>query len=419
MQLLTLPEPVQRKVEKGEVPLTAVGALVQLAEMHAELPAMAVEKVMKEPDRPHYSYHQSTWADLVADPIGVVLAAGYTMELPSDVYVGGGEFALECFTLSEKAERDLTKLLEIAVPATREEIRVTFGRRLTAQAAALNAAHVGANGQVLIIGQDIADQLAGDAIAMMLRDAKAREQETLVQLRRQTAAQADGSAAPDPEAQRRAKAAQQREQDKKNRRKALAYNESLGAAVVQAFARVKIDARVLKIVAAINFGSSLNEIAARGARYCLPFECWQQRRKLESGVIKIEMLEAAHCTEPARQWLEGARGQAEHAGRLLALAVLARFADQNALPQSRRAHYELHPGRDLPWAGEVIDLVDEIAGELLPAHLTDHILEPKRVKRQKAQEARALVEKALADPSVLTDEELEAAVDAAFDDEEF
>jgi ParB/RepB/Spo0J family partition protein len=405
LQLLALPEAMQRKLEKGEVPLTAVGALVQLAEMHPDLPAMAVEKVMNEPDRPHYSYHQSTWTDLVADPIGGVLAAGYTMALPSDVYVGGGEFALECFTLSEKAERDLTKLLEIAVPATREDIRVTFGRKLVAQAAALNAVHVGANGQVLIIGQDVADQLAGDGIAMMLKDAKAREQEALVQLRRQTAAQADGNAASDPETQRRTQAEQQREQDKKKRTKALAYNESLGAAVIQAFARVKLDVRVLKILSAIDFGGNLNDIAARGARYCLPFECWQRRRKLESGVVKIELIEAAHCTAPARQWLEGARGQAEYVGRLLALAVLARFADQHALPQSRRSHYTLHPASDLPWASEVIDLVDEIAGELLPAHLTDHILAPKRAKQQKAHEARALLEKALANPSALTEEE--------------
>lgn len=417
LQLLVLPAKVQREIEKGTVPLTAAPALVKLAEMHEELPALAVAKVMKAPDRDGYGLRrQSTWKDLSEDPIGVVLAAGYTMELPSDVYVGGGEFALECFTLSDKAERDLAKLLEIAVVAARDDVRVTFGRDLTAQAGRLSATYDGANGQILIIGQDVADQLAGDAIAAQLREARAREERVLVEHRQQLAAATNGASAPGPDAKEKTKAVQ-REQDKQARRLALGYNESLGAAVVQAFARVKIDIRVLKILAAISFDRRLGDIAALGARYCLPFGYWQQSRRLDSGVVKIEIVDAAHCAEPARTWIEGARGQAELVGRLLTLAVLARFADQNALPNSRRAHSQLHSSHagELPWTTEVTDYIDDIAGELLPDHLTAHILEPKREERRRIEDARSLLDRALAEPSALTDKELKGAMDAAYD----
>jgi ParB/RepB/Spo0J family partition protein len=415
LELLVLPEQVQQKVDAGTVPLTAVASLAKLAGIHAELPTLAVAKVLTAPDRPHYSYHQPTWADVIEDPIGVVVAGGYTVELPSDVYVGGGEYALECFSLSAKAQRDLDKLLEIALDATVEDVTVTFGRTLIEQAAALKVTHVGTDGQVLIVGQDVADQLAGDAIALMLKDARQREKEALTQLRRQTAARANGDsdAIIDPEAQRKAQAAEQREQDKVDRRKAIAHNEALGTAVLNTLTKIKVDVRVLKILAAINFGGDLGDIAARGARYCLPYDYWTQSRKLDSGAMKTEMVDANLCTGPAQTWLEGARGQADYAGRLLSLAVMARFADQRAMPRSRRSFYELRAGRELPWADEVIDLVDEIACELLPEHLTADVLAPKRTQEAEIEAARVTLERALADPAALSDEEREAAIDAA------
>jgi ParB/RepB/Spo0J family partition protein len=416
LQLLSLPEEVQEQVEAGSVPLAAGAALAKLAGIHAELPTIAVAKVQNAPDDRRRSFHQPTWTDLVEDPIGVVLAGGYDVELPSDVYVGGGEFALECFTLSEQAQSDLDELLEIAVEAERDDVRVIFDRALVEQAASLKATHDGNGGQVLVVGQDVADQLAGDAIAAMLRDAQENEKEALVRLRRDAAeqAKAKSSGVPDPEAQRRAEGEQQREQEKAARRKALAHNEALGTAVLTGMPKVKIDVRVLKILAAINFGGDLNDIAARGARYCLPFDCWKRKRELpDSGVVKIEIVETTHCTAPARIWLEGARGQADYAGRLLSLAVLARYADQVALPRSRRAHYELHAGRDLPWSNEVVDLLDEIAGELLPEHLTAHVVAPKRAERVELDAARAVLDRALDDPAALSEDEREAAIDAA------
>jgi len=417
LRLLVLPLDVQRKVDAGEIPLNAAEALVALAEQHPELATVAVRKMLNAPDEVIYShsYHRRTWADLVEDPVGVVLAPGYKIDLPSDVYPSNGEFPLSCFTLSEQAERDLAELLEIAVTAKRRDVRVTFDKDLIEHATALGATYAGANGHVLVIGQDVADQLAGDAIARMLREQQAREQAVLVQIRRETAAQANGSGR-DAAAAREVQAAAQREEAKQARRQALAYNETLGAAALVATAKVRVDVRVLKILAAVDFDGRLGEIAARGARYCLPFEDWRQRRELDGGVVKVELLDANACAEPARTWLQGARGQADYAGRLLTLAILALFADETVLANGRRANCEVHypASGSLPWTREVRRLIEDIALELLPEHLTKKVRDVRRDEQQRLDDAQALVDRALSDASSLTPQERRDARWAAY-----
>jgi len=121
---------------------------------------------------------------------------------------------------------------------------------------------------VLIAGQDVADQLIRDQLTRTLKDEKAR--------REQAPADPDGPAVagdsssgvkPGPETvdeqAERAARREQREADQEARRAAVAYNDELGAAVVKHLARVKVDARVVKILAAIDFGGDLDKIATR------------------------------------------------------------------------------------------------------------------------------------------------------------
>jgi hypothetical protein len=96
---------------------------------------------------------------------------------------------------------------------------------------------------------------------------------------------------------------------------------------------------------------------------------------------------------------------------------MARFADQQATPQSRRSGYDLrwHGGSDLPWSDEVLDLIDEIAAEHLPEHLLAHVLEPKRAEQAEREQGRALLDRAIEDPSALNAQELEDAREAAYE----
>jgi hypothetical protein len=69
---------------------------------------------------------------------------------------------------------------------------------------------------------------------------------------------------------------------------------------------------------------------------------------------------------------------AEYAGRCVALCVMALYAREDAVANSNQAFYTLSVSTGwtrssgLPWADEVIDLLDEIAVERLPEHLTAH-----------------------------------------------
>ena len=66
---------------------------------------------------------------------------------------------------------------------------------------------------------------------------------------------------------------------------------------------------------------------------------------------------------------------------------MARYADEEAIAQSQRSFYSLTPGRQLPFSGEVIDTLDELCAEKLPAHVLDRGREER--EREAAERAKA------------------------------
>ena len=55
-------------------------------------------------------------------------------------------------------------------------------------------------------------------------------------------------------------------------------------AVVKAFAKVKLDERVVKILATLNVGGELDQLAMRGARYGFPG--WVEQTQTKGGKPK-------------------------------------------------------------------------------------------------------------------------------------
>lgn len=404
LQVLELPEAMQEAVGRGAVPLGAVAALARLAEIHTKLPTVAVAKVTTRPDG--RGFYQPTWRDLVDDPIASVLARGYKFELPQGVYEGFSPIAVSQFTLSKEARTELDEYLA-TVQAAAEEVRIEFTKTLIERASALRAAFVSEkdNSRVLIVGQNVADDLAAEAIGRLLREAQQHEAAARAREQQRAAQSATGAG---KSAQEQAHRAAEREKAKQERAHALVHNEALGVAVLASMTKVPLDVRVLKILAAINF-QELGRLAARGARYCLPYDYWKTSRRLESGDMKIEMVGPLLCEAAARTWLEGAKGQPGYAGRLLALVVMARFADERAVAPSRRSGYHLSAGDELPWSDETMSLVDEIAATLLPQKLTADVLAQARKDRAakarakaEREKAQATVTAALQNPDALT-----------------
>jgi ParB/RepB/Spo0J family partition protein len=398
LAILDLPVELHAKIASGDIPPSAVKPLVELAKIHAGLPALAVAAVELPPL--HDWDEPITWADLARAPVQVVCSdyEDSGCELPSDVFEPRVSYPVARFELDDKAQKDLAalcKLLDVDV----EDYSVVFGPAEVDQAAALGAAYADgeprAYGATLIVGQDVANQLAADRIKGELKERRARQRRERewdrqqAERARRAALEARGIDPDSPEAadveipveappteeelkaQRRA----EREALAEERRQAEGYNLELGAAVYSKLSKVKLDERVAKILAAVDFGNDLGQIAARGARYGFPG--WQTE-VTKGEKTKLEYPTATACAEKAKQYIAGAKTAAEVAGRYLALVVMARYARETAVAQSNRSFYELHWNDRLPWHGEMPDLVDAIAAERLPDHLTAAVRKARR-----------------------------------------
>lgn len=124
----------------------------------------------------------------------------------------------------------------------------------------------------------------------------------------------------------------------------------------------------------------------RGARYGFPG--WPQESTTKGDKPKVDYLDRGAAGARAREYLAVAKTAADHAGRLLALIVMARYAKEEAVAQSNRSFSPLSVGRSLPWSEEVLDLVDDLAAERLPDHLTADVREQRAAQRTQDTERR-------------------------------
>jgi ParB/RepB/Spo0J family partition protein len=403
LEILELPEDLHSAIDDGTIPLGAVKALVTLAKIHPGLPACAVRRVSTAPTEPWR--RAASWSDVIEDPVGVVTTqyADERPDLPEGVFDADCGYPLAGFALGEQGEKDLRALVQLN-PAwgDREQVRVTFSAELVAQAAALGATHRSPRGySTLIVGQEVADQLARDAIKAQLKSerARARREREADKLATTTGAETNVAADPEPETAEQAKERRrlERETELERRRQAHAFNGELGIAVLKAFAKVKVDHRVLQVLSAVDFKDDLDGLADRGARYGFPG--WPQEEQTRSGKTKVVYLERYQAARKAREFLSGATTGADVAGRCLALVVMAALADEACVAQSNRSQFSLHAYKPspyaytaesdggLPWREQVVELVEDLALERLPEHLTVAVREHRQHATQQQAEA--------------------------------
>ena len=91
------------------------------------------------------------------------------------------------------------------------------------------------------------------------------------------------------EEQAKARRRAEREAELERRAAAVAFNLELGVAVLKTFAKVKLDARVLQVLTAVDFKDDLDALAARGARYGFPG--WPVETTTAGGKAKTVYLE--------------------------------------------------------------------------------------------------------------------------------
>ena len=405
LALLDLPEALHGRIEDGTVPLSAVPALLALGKIHPELPEVGVRRVLDGPVR---SWDEpTTWDDLAADPVWFVVGSVPEQyeDLPAGVYVGGASYPVTGFALEERAAKALDKIVNL-LGVQLDSLQVRFDRDAVEQAAALSAAFPSKDGyRTLIVGTDVASQLVGDALIARLRVERARAKRER-DARRPTASSNGGaSAAGQPAAEvaesdgpsedeRRERQRREREEAKEAARRAHAYNVLLGAQLTKHLWRVKLDDRVLKVLAAAPLASDFREIATRGARIAFPG--WPTETTRRNGTVKVTYLETFDAARKASEYLAGASKAGEVAGRSLALLAAARWADEQALPMSRRSLYTLGFARTfgVPWADEAAELLDDLLIERLSPEVTERIRAAKHEREERrAEEARREAER--------------------------
>lgn len=410
--ILDLPDKVRHQIAAGIVPLMALKALASLAKVHVGLPEVAVKRVLGGPvqewDEPR------TWDDLVADPISVVIGdyQEQLADLPTDVFVAGASYPVALFDLEEKAQKGLPALCDF-LQTKPEQFTVQFDRDLLAQALALSAAHHSANeSEAIIVGTDVANQLASDYISKCLtvqrKHAKARREAERQASTPPSALSNGGDAAANeagagtasadpikPPSYEQIEAGRKRalEEDRRLRDETIAANQRLGAALFKHFGRVKLDDRALKILTAAPLSTELGTIAARGARIAFPG--WAELSTRANGSTKAEYLDLTTAERKARDFLLGASSATEIAGRALALLAAARWAKEKwAVTNKDASNYTLHldsfmSERGMPWRGEAEDLLDDILIEKLPPEVSVPIREAKEQREAvRAEEER-------------------------------
>jgi hypothetical protein len=309
------------------------------------------------------------------------------------VYRAYASHPLDGFTLSEQAQTDLVAL-EKLIGSFLTQIR--FVHDDVEQARQLGAAH-GEQHQVIIVGNDVANQLAGDYIARCLKAQRAKQ-------RRQRQAQGqhravdvhenpvDGDADRDAEQARRA----EREAEREARERVTAFNVELGRAVYSSLSRVKVEERALKILSSVNVTGELGELAMRGARYGFPG--WVQETTQANGNTKLVYIDQrAEAQRRASEYLAGATTSGELGGRQLALVAMAVYSDQRAVAVSNRSWH--HVKGSGPWAAQLGELLDELVSDRLPAPavaLLESVLEDRKQQREQQLAESRIREAAIA-----------------------
>ncbi|MFP5364307.1 MAG: ParB/RepB/Spo0J family partition protein [Thermoleophilia bacterium] len=396
LAVLELPEALWPRIAGGEIPAGAIAALVGLEKIHPGLAAVAVTLVLDRSDV--YDADPWRWRDVASDPVAVVAGGLHdeTVAAPAGVFIATRGYPLSQFALDERAQAAAAQLAQLrGTPVDALELR--FDRDAIERARALHAAHTPEHGWVtLIVGQDVADAIAGEQVLAALKASKAETKREHA-VKDEPVASAGGGetgGAPADETVAKERARAERAEQAAERERCAAFNEELGAAIVNSLSRVKVDDRVVKVLTAINVAGELDRIAMRGARYGFPG--WVTIEEGTRGPKRRYIDKRTDAQAKAVEYLAGAKSAGEVAGRTLALLLMAVYAQEGAVANSSQAFHTVRVQSAMPWAGDVPELVDAIAAEKLPAALMAPVLEERRALQAQRRAAAAAKADALA-----------------------
>jgi ParB/RepB/Spo0J family partition protein len=399
LPILALPEQLQPLVAAQTIPLFAVKTLLELAAIHEELAHAAVHAASHD-EEAETAY---SWQEVIENPIEIALR--YMEQPPDGVYTTRAAYPVEQFTLSEKTQKDLAAYSTLTDGGQISYIR--FAGELVEQAKLLGSVH-DAGWFSLIVGTDVADQLAADYIAAALKDERSRqrrERKNATSDPQDSPTGTEDPAATTPPAKQESEAERvqretneataKRTEQQQRRDQAITFNLELGLLAFKHLPKLKVDERLLRVLASVDVGGSLRKISTRGARLALPG--WVTQSLQRNQKTKTSYLDTWDAERKALAFLSGAESAGEIAGRAFTLIALASLANEDAVAQSSRSYYELE--FEGAWAKQAARDLNAIVRERikegqLPA--LDQLLAKRITAGEADAEREATAEQALA-----------------------
>lgn len=360
LRLLALPEQIQQHVAGGAVPVRLAKQLIEIAKASEPVAICCVQLVADG---------HAKLAELEERPERLIGCLG-DYEWPDPQPIALAVSAYQHYRLDDLPLPDDCDDIAQRVAAFGEPVGFRFGQE--------EADAARGYGCLLEIKRDrffahayITDPVfIADRVRLQLdqleKQAKQRQREAAKHAQRSDrGGSSDGDA--EAEAERRR---QEREQRSEAKQAAVAANFELGRKLQLRYDAPKITTQLAKLLALLVLDRDADKLAGRGLRYVR--EDWQVVETVESRGKQVEKRRYPEAFEAAEQLyaqIERARNPEQVIGRLLQALLAAHAADEDALPQSKRVHWET-PGRygDGP-SSEIPVILERLAKPALPRQL--------------------------------------------------
>ncbi len=362
LRLLDLPVPVQQQIADGQLPARVAPALIRIGKV-SEPVAVCLAAMVANDD--------ADAADLEEQPgrlIGCLGDYEWPDPQPVALHLGYSRYPLDHLPIPAEGCGDIHE----RYAALGREVLFSFGDEDADAGRSYGCLLEFTRGSWGSSRYLTDPAFIADRVRLALDGHEARQREQI---------QAADAAAPDPlsgttgadvvevEKERRKR---ERQQQTQARQQATSANFELGRKLQLRYDTVKITAPLARLLALLILDRDAEKLAGRGLRYAR--EDWQITETVErrgNTVEKSRYPESWEAAEQLHAWIGRGRSAEQILGRLLQALIAAHTADQDAVANSHRVHWELPGSYGHGPSCEIPDLLDKLAKPVAPRRAAD------------------------------------------------
>lgn len=357
LRLLDLPQPVQQQIVDGLLPVRVAPTLIRIGKVSEPVAVCLATMVANGDADP---------ADLEEQPgrlIGCLGDYEWPDPQPVALHLGYSRYPLDRLPIPAEGSDDIRE----RYTALGRDVLFSFGDE-DADAARSYGCLLEFKQSSWGSSRYLTDPgFIADRVRLALDSYETRKRETDQAAATTTSdgqSQTTGSEPVDVEKERRR---QERQQQNLAKQHATAANFELGRKLQLRYDTVKITAPLARLLALLVLDAEAEKLAGRGLRYAR--EDWQITETVERRGRQVETSRYPEGWEAAEQlyaWIGRGRSAEQILGRLLQALIAAHTADQDAVANSHRVHWELPGSYGHGPSSEIPELLNRLAKPVLP-----------------------------------------------------